>query len=241
MKKTSKHIYEMRRDVFTNTFNLSFLERENHPTLLTNFIPVNFPTDCRVLHYLVKTRKSNKQHLGKIDWLTDYINTSLTYAETIGINTFERYVYITVDQGYVEPGDTLRTPGWHIDGLQGDEVHIKKPGDFQTIWSDALPTEYVTHPFNIEGMDISKHNIFNRLADQVNENTVVQMKENYIYAMSSYLVHRAAETKKHVYRRFIRVSISHIPVTSINANINAQIEYDYNTGTTTGEIPTYLK
>ena len=90
-------------------------------------------------------------------------------------------------------------------------------------------------------MDISKHNIFNRLSEQVNESAVEQMKANYMYAMSSYLVHRAAKTKKHVYRRFIRVSVSYIPITSINATINAEMEYDYDIGTTTGEIPTYLK
>ena len=141
--KLTGDVIPMIRKVFTNIFNLSFLECENHPMLLTEFIQADFPIDCRVLYYLVKTRNSRDLHLGRVDWLVDYINTSLMYAETMGVDTVEQYVYVTADQGYVDPGDTLRTAGWHIDGLQGDEVSVKQPGDFQTIWSDAVPTEYI--------------------------------------------------------------------------------------------------
>ena len=62
-------------------------------------------------------------------------------AESLSVNTRERYVCVTVDQGMLKPGGTLPTAGFHTDGLQSDEYSVKMPGDFQTISSDAAPTQ----------------------------------------------------------------------------------------------------
>ena len=135
----------------------------------------------------------------------------------------------------------LRAPGWHIDGLQGDEVPVKLPVDFQVIWSNAVPTEYTTGPFDIDGVSMSTHNIFDHIAKQIDESDVVAMESNLAYMHSAYLVHRAAVAKERVYRRFVRVNVTHVPVTSTNMTINPDMTYHYPIHSTTGAIPAHLK
>ena len=226
---------------YLRPFDLALFEHsENqHAFPLTNWTPKQFPTE-RLLHYLVKPRNTHHLTMGAATPLENHVKESLAAAEAIGIHTRERYVYLTADFGLVEPNSTLRTPGWHCDGLQGDEVPVKKGSDFMTLWSAAIPTEYVIQPFDMHGVDISVHNIFNALALQVGERQVRQMRANCIYRCSSYLVHRSAVVAEPVQRRFVRVSVSHIPVTSVKMTPNPDIEYGYLIHTTTGEIPAHL-
>ena len=230
------------RDEWGLPFDLKFLEQSQYPSAVGFFDPdpVDFPKDCRVLHYQVKARNTSDLVLGELEWLRSFISESYHRARLQGVDTDGRYTYVTVDQGLVEAGGTLRTAGWHIDGLQGDEVPVKVPGDCQFIWSDAVPTEFVTHPFSVDGIDVSKHNVFDRLAVQVRESRIRKFTPGFVMLHNSYLVHRAGVAEETTYRRFVRVSHSYVPVTSVKMTINPDMEYDFPVHTTSGEIPAHL-
>ena len=229
----------MDNGAFIKKFDLKHLQENNYPEYLFNKKLGPFPEDVRVLHYQIKNSESNILWLNKVNFLHDYINDVMDIVEhRIGLH--DRYIYVTVDQGWVEPGDTQRTAGWHIDGLQGDEVPVKRAGDCQVIWSDALPTEYTTQKFDIEGLDVSKHNVFEWLAKQVSDVEIRSFAPNWAVLHSSYLVHRAAVARERTYRRFVRISFTHIPVTSKKMTVNEFMPYNYQIHTTTGEIPKEL-
>lgn len=59
--------------------------------------------------------------------------------------------------------------------------------------------------------------------------------------INPYHIHTATKAINKIYRHFIRVAFTEIPVTSVKMTINPKIEYNYQYHITTGEIPSYLK
>lgn len=236
-----KQIAEFRAETET-VFDLSHLEKGRSPFDVGEFKFESF-TDKRVNHYCIKSSDSEEYTFGEIDSdeFRRFIRDVEARALEMGFDVKNRYCFVTIDQGWVEPDETLRDPGWHLDGLQGDEVPIKKASDLQFVWSDSLPTTFTAQKFDVKGLDPSVHNVFNWIGKQVNANEIVQTQPFHIYAMNSYHAHKATEAKERIYRRFIRVSYTFIPVTSKRMTVNPNMKYNYEIHQTTGEIPSYLQ
>ena len=231
----------MNSAVLNTDFSLNYLKEKNEPEQLGFWYPHNSMEFPRLLHYMIKGKGSNVISFAEAGICEILVGVLFETAQKYGVNPVDRYIYVTIDKGNVKKGESLRSPGWHIDGLQGDEVSVKYPGDLQVIWSNDLPTEYISHPFEVDHLDISKHNVFDALAQQVREDDVERFKPYGVNAHSSYLVHRSAIATEDIYdRKFVRVSMSNIPITSVKMTRNPAIIYDYETHTTTGEIPKHL-
>ena len=50
------------------------------------------------------------------------------------------YAYITIDQGLIEPGNTQRKGGAHVDGFQGARINPKNEINYSYIISNLTPT-----------------------------------------------------------------------------------------------------
>ncbi len=191
----------------------------------------------RVNHLLIKNRNES--------WLDIKTAMFLPYSIQEAFELFKeskigKYCYLTIDQGFVRKGNSLRKAGWHIDGFQGNEVKIRKPPDSILIYSNCTPTEFVKQNFKFDGFHKNKHNMFKWISRQVHTESV-STKPNHIYKMDSYCVHRAGISTKNIYRLFIRICLTEIPITSKKMTVNPFIKYDYNIHTTSGEIPKHLK
>ena len=222
----------------TQPFDLSFFGKAVEPGVLLDVIPSILPKE-RLLHYCIKLPNQDDFTLGKAEDLFGYLDYVEDAPYGYGVDPYTRYIYVTYDYGWVEPGECLRTEGWHVDGLQGDEVQPKCAGDFTTFWSNTLPTEYVVQDFDVENLDLSKHNIFDALGKQVNSE-IKTMTCTDTWLLSPYILHRSPKAQELTWREFVRVSFSHIPITSVKMTVNEDLEYDYVIHTTTGEIPEYL-
>ncbi len=222
-------------------FNLDFLSKKREPITVDSFSFKSLP-ETRVNSYLVKLNNSEEYSLGEINTseIKNFIKLCNNKLDSMGLSTKDRYCFLTLDQGYVEENTTLRTPGWHIDGMQGDEVKIKAPGDITFIWSNVLPTKFVNQGFNVDGLDPSTQN-FNHVGAQVKEENVFVSEPNQIYLISPYHVHEANIATEKVFRIFLRLSYTFTPVTSTKMTINPEINYNYPYHITTGEIPSHLK
>ena len=223
-------------------FDLKHLETKRTPFDLGEFKFDSF-TEKRVNHYLIKSNNDGGYTYGEIDSeeLRRFIKLIESQASEMGFNLKNRYCFVTIDQGWVEPGHTLRDEGWHLDGLQGDEVPIKKPTDLQFIWSDGLPTIFSSQNLDAKGLDPSTHNVFKWIDKQVSPESIIKTNPYHIYAMNTYHIHKATEATEKTFRRFIRVSYTYIPVTSKRMTVNADMDYNYEYHKTTGEIPSYLQ
>lgn len=223
-------------------FDLSYLEKERSPFCVGDF---NFQSliTKRVNHYCIKSSENAGYVFGEID--SDEFRRFIKYIEgctlEMGFDVKNRYCFVTIDQGWVGPDETLRDAGWHLDGLQGDEVPIKKAADLQFIWSDILPTTFTSQKFDVKGLNPSVHNVFNWVAKQIDKKKVIETQPFNIYAMNSYHAHRATEATERVHKHFIRVSYTFIPVTSKRMTVNPEMKYNYEYHKTTGEIPSYLE
>ena len=193
----------------------------------------------RLNHYLIKSPSNfHLTFCNKVnDVLIGICKKLFKMALNLHLPVYDRYVYVTYDNDPVTPNGTQREPGWHIDGMQGAEVPIKMHGCYQLIWCDILPTEFAVQTFNAAGLDPNKHNYFNHLGFQVKEDSILTLPEGHLCLMNSYMVHKAKVSKHACNRKFLRIYITHQPITSVKATLNDCITYPFIPHSTSGNIP----
>ncbi len=242
MDNLIKYSTEQLKQEVESIFNLDYLKQERAPIDSGEYKFNSFP-GMRANHYLIKSSDSSDYFFGdfKNTEIENFVKLVSNKLSELGLEDKGRYCFMTIDQGWVESGKTLRVEGWHLDGLQGDGVRVKKPADFEFLWFDCLPTLFATQKFDIDGLNLSTHNIFNWLGKRVDSTKILETKPFRIYGINPYHVHRANEAKGRIYRRFIRLAYTYIPVTSVRMTVNPEMKYNYDYHTTSGEIPDYLK
>ena len=222
-------------------FDLKNLKYKNLPERIIPFA-FNEPLSYRCLHLLVRRKGMETFVLPDILDSHEELHHFLRVTKCCLPNLDFEYVYLTIDNSKVLKSHTQRTPGWHIDGLQGDEVPVKKATDISFVWSDTLPMEFANQHFDLpDYVTVSTHNIFDLLASYVVRSKIEQLDSGVLYAMNAYCVHRGVRALYNTNRTFIRVSYSNVPVTSTKMTVNPKITYDYEIHTTTGEIPDNLR
>lgn len=218
------------------------------PLVVAN-IPDMDIANWRANHFMIKNNDDAEPSLAvpivQNNDLRNFIQLVIAVAKQLKLDIDTRYWYLTVDQGIVSNERiTLREPGWHIDGMQGKEVPIKKNGDFQFIWSNTLMTEFCKQEFDVQRLDPDIHNVFDFLSKQIPEETVdngsvFSFKNGSVVLMHCYHVHRSQTLKGDtpVLRKFVRLSFTNTPITSTRLTVNKDIKYNYPIHTTTGQIP----
>ena len=237
MYSTEKFVEEV-----SSNFDLRFLSQSRIPIEAGSFL-FNALPNVRLNHYMVKLNNSDEYQFGELDTseVKEFIGICLKKLNELNLPVTDRYCYITLDQKWVEKDKTQRTPGWHIDGMQGDEVTKKVPGDITFLWCNVLPTKFTNQSFETTNLDPSTQNVFNYLSRQVSESSIISAEANKIYMVGPYHVHEASEATEKVYRIFLRVSYTNTPITSIKMTLNERIKYNYEYHTTSGKIPEHLK
>ena len=205
----------------SSNFDLRFLSQSRFPIELGSYHFSELP-NLRLNHYLVKLNNGDEYQLGDLDTkeIKEFIDICLKKLDEFNLSVIDRYCYITLDQKWVEKDETQRTPGWHIDGMQGDEVKKKVPGDITFLWCNALPTKFTSQSFETADLDPSTQNVFNYLSRQVREGSVISAEANKVYMVGPYHVHEASEATEKVYRIFLRVSYTNTPITSVKMTLN---------------------
>jgi len=231
--------YMFKSDI-SNIFDLNRLKFTRSPIEVDTYKFNNF--ENRYNHYMIKGPNTDWTlgELNRVD-IKLFIDKCLKELKRLNIPYDDRYCYVTIDTKQVKAGESQRDFGWHINGLQGDEVSNKKPADFQFIWSDKIPTKFCTQEFDITGLNLSKHNVFNWLGRQTLEEKCYLLEAEKIYLMNAYHVHTATKSDQDTNRNFVRVSFTNTPITSIRMSVNNDISYDYEIHKTTGAIPKHLE
>lgn len=221
-------------------FNPQLLEYKNFPISCFDFF-LNHE-NIRVNHFCVKKPYSSYYSGNLSLQINALIYKTLIFLKENSIDTNSYYCYITIDSKDVNFGSTQRDDGWHIDGMQGDEISNKTMSDITFTISNNLPTLFVKQKFNINGFNSSKHNLFKWVSRQINEENIIQSQTHKVYLMNAYCVHKAmVNLKQKQSRFFVRISFTKTPITSKKMTINPLMTYDYPIHTTSGNIPDYLK
>lgn len=220
-------------------FNLKYINKKNKPKLLKKNINFKYKGN-RVLNYCIKINTSSTYNFGDLDIDTIIFIKKMISTLPSSVSTKNRYCYITIDNKKVKKNNSQRTQGFHIDGLQGEEIINKKKGCFHLLWVSNLPTEYILNAKINKNINLKKYNFFNYL-DTIKYKKIYQIEKKSIYLINSYLIHRSPISRKKCNRLFIRISFSEIPITSKKMTKNDSISYNYKIHTTSGNIDKRLK
>lgn len=108
-----------------------------------------------------------------------------------------KYVYLSVKKMHVAAGQTANRPGWHIDGYGTDDTNF--------IWSDCLPTEFVTGEFQLS----DDHAVsLAQMQEQANGRMVHSFGNCELLMLEADSVHRVALCEQDCVRTFVKVSLS---------------------------------
>jgi hypothetical protein len=233
-------------------FNLAELKTGDTPRYLSQW---DFPVDrgIRVNHWMLKTANNNATdvfaHINPFGGgVIRFVERSLNHLLQRGCADLYigRYLYLTIDTKPVPMGEAQRVPGWHLDGMQGDEVPDKVAPDIAFVWCDGLPPRFLSGGIDVTDLNPSEDNIFKAMDDRIDgterRQDTFALSSYGLYLIHAYMPHTGViATEDTPYRTFLRLSCSLTPITSQRMTINPKIRYDYPTHTTSGEIPARLK
>lgn len=153
--------------------------------------------------------KSHEQFLPMIQKVFAYEKQENTHLD-------DYYAYLTIDQREVTQGTSLRSPGWHIDGM-----HRRNPNEqnerisrvYTIVVTDSGEniTEFVDQSFpEVVDLPPDKYNFFKAFEYLVMPSSIHSALPNTIYYMDAYTVHRSpiAKSSNVGKRTFLRIQFT---------------------------------
>lgn len=160
----------------------------------------------RILDLPIKIYDSEYRLPEEVRSVQDLVQNVANFEHEINPAINKYCCYLTTDQGWVEPGETQRRKGCHVDGFQGARIQPKQMINRSYIVSDRLPTVFYPHPFKTDHLDESIHNFFLDFDRQANENLAWRSNPNEVVLSDAYMVHRSDVAKERIFRTFVRIS-----------------------------------
>ncbi|AYG47872.1 hypothetical protein DV532_26675 (plasmid) [Pseudomonas sp. Leaf58] len=236
-------IGEQFRNEVTRPFSLRRLERGRQPI---DFGKASLAVEPGVStnNLLIKLRNSNELKIPAFlgEPVRAFIEACVAHARAADLPVRNRFIYVTLDSRPFKKGGTQRTPGWHAEGLQGAEVPVKQGGCYHFLWTNKLPFKISTQGFDLSGINLSQHHVFDSLARQVYDDMVKPTLAGHLYLLNCYQMYTAVPADQDTDDRlFVRVSFSELAYTSTRMSLNPDIDYPFTPHTTTGAAPAHLQ
>jgi hypothetical protein len=127
-----------------------------------------------------------------------------------------RYVYLTVKKMYIAKNQSANRPGWHLDGYGTDDDNF--------IWSDCLPTEFVTGEFNLSA---DHQESLAEMRQQAEGRAIHVFPERTMIWLDPTNVHRVVECNADCVRTFVKISISRHRYNLAGNAHNYLFDYDW--------------
>lgn len=164
----------------------------------------------------------DKQGLG------DYTDVIRTMMAAVDIRGTERF-FVTIDEQHLQPGQTQRRGGAHIDGNWIEPAGARFNKDWvntPALHVDTLP-RWITNGDNIGGMLVAASEAASvawkgvvegapgeggdceHLRDQLAQLQVVPMLHNRVYLANSTCIHESLPVQRPVKRQLIRITLPH--------------------------------
>lgn len=186
------------------------------------FTDENF--QANVLRLLIKDEKSVTINIPKeLEMLRGFIfNCCRNYMQLFP-DIFSTYIYLTARTA-TETNFYKNSGTWHVDGFQGARVKRHNP-EINFLWSNCYPTEFLLKGFDLTTFDYTKYNINSYFRDFANNSKmdVFKCKENYIYMMDPYMIHRSPLCDFDRKRIFIRLTFSPVEIEDPTNTVNPML------------------
>lgn len=200
--------------------SLSEFENNVYPIELSN-INVICPFENQyILRMCVSTDGINFLIPNEMNWLKPLFIEALTHQKNV-INVEKNFCYITVRHGVVK---SVTDDEWHVDGFSTKIAHVPEQN---YIWTNSIPTEYTNVSVKFPNdFDPLKHNINHFLEKNITDE-IKQCKENVVYCMDPYIIHRRPTVSTGIVRTFVRVSFVPIMIDDVNNTQNPKLLQQY--------------
>lgn len=148
---------------------------------------------------------------------------------------FEKYnyVYITVDQGEVEPHKAQRRTGWHGDSylrIDSKKRDVDVPCDHVYVVADSCPTPFLPGPFSLEGIDPENiDEVLQRFSSVAEGKIPTYYPNNTLLRLDPYCVHNVGfnNTDQTLFRTFVKISVSRSKYCKLGNAHNPLFIYDW--------------
>lgn len=200
--------------------SLAEFEKNVYPIELSN-INVICPFENQyILRMCVSTDGINFLIPNEMNWLKPLFIEALTHQKNV-INVEKNFCYITVRHGVVK---SVTDDEWHVDGFSTKISHVPEQN---YIWTNSIPTEYTNVSVKFpDDFDPLKHNV-NHFLEQNITDEIKQCKENVLYCMDPYIIHRRPTVSTGTVRTFVRISFVPIMIDDINNTQNPKLLQNY--------------
>lgn len=200
--------------------SVSEFENNVQPIELSR-IDVKCPHDTQyILRMCVSTDGVNYLIPDELKWLKPLFIEALTHQMN-AVDVEKKFCYITVRHGLVT---SVTDDEWHVDGFSTKIEHIPEQN---YIWTNRIPTEYTNVSVKFpEDFDPLTHNVNYYLQDNITEE-VKQCKENVLYCMDPYILHRRPSISTGTKRTFVRISFVPIMIDDVNNTQNSLLPQNY--------------
>jgi hypothetical protein len=156
----------------------------------------------------------------ELQWMKSLLIEALTHQQNV-VNVDKKYCYITVRHGYVK---SVTDDEWHVDGFSTKVSHVPEQN---YIWSNRIPTEYTNVSVKFPDDFYPKvHNVNYFLQDNISEEVRV-CKENVLYCLDPYVLHRRPVESTNKVRTFVRISFVPIMIDDMNNTQNPLLPQSY--------------
>ena len=142
----------------------------------------------------------------------------------------EYFAYLTIDKGFVEPGQLQREAPCHVDGFQGARWRPKVRGNHTYTVANAISTAYYDQPFDFDLLDEEKHDFFwemNRQVALTNGEFAWCPADGELTLMDCYSVHRGRQAAMRKFRTFLRLSFEVRIFDRLGNAHNPLFQYDW--------------
>lgn len=127
-----------------------------------------------------------------------------------------KYMYLTVKKMYITKGQSANRPGWHLDGYG--------TSDFNFIWSDVLPTQFVTGTFLLSD---DHEESLDQMRQQAVGRAIHAFPDGSLLWLDPTNVHRVAACEEDCLRTFVKISVSLERYNLLGNAHNYLFDYDW--------------
>jgi len=177
-------------------------------------LPIKFPgSDCRIPGLVW-------DHFG------DMLAQVIEIEKQVNPVLEEQYIYLTIQQGPVDPGNTHRPAGTHVDGFQKDAI-IPQTIQHQISVTNTLPTIFYAAALPQDALALPKRDFFKAMAQTCADKPSLSPPPYTLHLLNAYCPHRPAPASEKTFRTFVRFSISTIPFMDEDNTRNKLFDYEW--------------
>ena len=228
-------------ELFTHkNWDIAYYDRENYPVVLgklddpSTFSLKKNGVGLRFLDMPIFMPTQGWRIPFELEQFKEVIAKAVAFERRVNPD-FEKkcYVYITVDQGEVEPHKAQRRTGWHGDSylrIDSRKKKIQLPCDHVYVIADNCPTPFLPGPFSLKNVDAENVDAVLAHFAAIAEGKTPTYYPNYtLLKLDPYCVHNVGfnNTEQPLFRTFVKISISQSKYCKLGNAHNPLFIYDW--------------